>query len=71
MTPLRSVYLGLAARGAVHPMYWFVSYMAETGTGLSGLIEAWHVNASTTGLDHGPDLTPDHRRHRANGLDRR
>ena len=52
-------------------MYWFVSYMAETGTGLSGLIEAWHVNASTTGLDHGPDLTPDHRRHRANGLDRR
>ena len=31
-------------------MYWFVSYMRETGTGLSGLIDAWYVNASTTGL---------------------
>jgi len=44
------VYLALAVWGAVHPMYWFVSYMRETGTGLSGLIEAWYVNASTTGL---------------------
>ena len=24
--------------------------MAQTGTGLSGLIDAWYVNASTTGL---------------------
>jgi uncharacterized membrane protein YoaK (UPF0700 family) len=24
--------------------------MRETGTGLSGLIDAWYVNASTTGL---------------------
>lgn len=31
-------------------MYWFVTYMRETGTGLSGLIDAWYVNASTTGL---------------------
>ncbi|MFN3971971.1 MAG: DUF2834 domain-containing protein [Gemmobacter sp.] len=50
MTPLRWVWLGLAVWGAVHPMYWFVRYMSETGTGLGGLIDAWYVNASTTGL---------------------
>lgn len=50
MTPLRWVWLALAIWGAVHPMYWFVTYMQETGTGLSGLIDAWYVNASTTGL---------------------
>ena len=50
MSPLRMIYLALAVWGAIHPMYWFVSYMRETGTGLSGLIDAWYVNASTTGL---------------------
>lgn len=47
---LRMVYLGLAVWGAVHPMLWFLRYMQETGTGLSGLIDGWYVNASTTGL---------------------
>ena len=50
MSPLRMIYLALAVWGAIHPMYWFVTYMNETGTGLSGLIDAWYVNASTTGL---------------------
>jgi hypothetical protein len=50
MSPLRMLYLALAVWGAVHPMVWFVRHMRETGTGLSGLIEAWYVNASTTGL---------------------
>jgi len=50
MSPLRLVFLALAVWGAIHPMYWFVTYMRETGTGLSGLIDAWYVNASTTGL---------------------
>ena len=31
-------------------MTWFLRHMRETGTGLSGLIDAWYVNASTTGL---------------------
>lgn len=48
--PLRIVWLLLAVWGAVHPMVWFVRYMQETGTGLSGLTRAWYVNASTTGL---------------------
>jgi len=47
---LRLAYLALAAWGAVHPMYWFLTYMRESGGGLSGLIDAWYVNASTTGL---------------------
>lgn len=50
MTPLRWLWLGLAVWGAIHPMYYFVGYMRETGTGLSGLIDAWYVNASTHGL---------------------
>jgi hypothetical protein len=47
---MRWLYLALAVWGAIHPMYWFVTYMRETGTGLGGLIDAWYVNASTTGL---------------------
>jgi len=50
LSGLRLAYLALALWGTVHPMYWFVTYMRETGTGLAGLIQAWYVNASTTGL---------------------
>jgi NADH:ubiquinone oxidoreductase subunit 6 (subunit J) len=50
MSPLRMIYLALAIWGAVHPMFYFVTYMREVGAGLSGLIDAWYVNASTTGL---------------------
>jgi len=50
MRHLRWVFLALAIWGAIHPMYYFVTYMQTTGTGLSGLIEAWYVNDSTTGL---------------------
>lgn len=46
---MRLALLALTVWGAVHPMYWFVSYMAE-GNGLGALIDAWYVNASTTGL---------------------
>ena len=47
---MRWVFLALAVWGAIHPMYYFVTHMQETGTGLSGLIDAWYVNNSTTGL---------------------
>ena len=50
MSPLRMIYLALAIWGAVHPMYYFVTYMRETGLGLGGLVDAWYANASTTGL---------------------
>lgn len=44
------IYLALAVWGAIHPMYYFVTYMRETGTGLRGLVDAWYVNASSQGL---------------------
>ncbi|WP_375256992.1 DUF2834 domain-containing protein [Citreimonas sp.] len=47
---LRRLWLALALWGAVHPMYWFITYMAANGWSLSALIDAWYVNASTTGL---------------------
>ncbi len=47
---MRWAFLALAVWGAIHPMYYFVTYVRETGTGLSGLIDAWYVNASTHGL---------------------
>ena len=50
MSGLRIIYLALASWGAIHPRYYFLGYMRETGTGLSGLIDAWYVNASTHGL---------------------
>lgn len=50
ISPLRMIYLALALWGAIHPMYWFVIYMRQTGTELRGLIDAWYVNAATTGL---------------------
>ena len=50
MSLLRMIYLALAIWGAIHPMYYFVSYMRDTGSGLPGLVDAWYVNASTHGL---------------------
>jgi len=50
MSALRMIYLALAIWGAVHPMYWFVTHMRGTGTGLRGLIDSWYVNAGATGL---------------------
>lgn len=50
ISPLRMIYLALAIWGAIHPMTWFLRHMRETGTGLGGLIDAWYVNAATTGL---------------------
>ena len=50
MSPLRLTYLALAVWGAIHPMYYFVTFMRAEGTGLRGLFEAWYVNASTHGL---------------------
>lgn len=47
---LRYLWLALAIWGAIHPMYYFMSYMAANDWSLSALIDAWYVNDSTTGL---------------------
>ncbi len=46
---MRWVFLVLAAWGAVHPMAWFLTYLRQ-GNSIGQMIDAWYVNASTTGL---------------------
>lgn len=50
MSPLRLAYLALAIWGAVHPMSYFIAWFSENGLRLSGMVEAWHANAATSGL---------------------
>ena len=47
---IRWVYLGLAVWGAIHPMYYFISWFRDNGVSLSKMVNAWHVNAATSGL---------------------
>lgn len=47
---MRLLWLALALWGAVHPMSWFLDWFGEHGFSLSGMIEAWHANAATSGL---------------------
>ena len=47
---IRWVYLILAVWGAIHPMYYFISWFRDNGVSLSKMVDAWHVNAATSGL---------------------
>lgn len=47
---MRWLYLALAAWGAVHPMAYFIAWFRENGVSLTGMVEAWHANAATSGL---------------------
>jgi hypothetical protein len=49
-SPLRMIYLALAIWGAIHPMYYFTQWFAQNGFDLMGMVDAWHVNAATSGL---------------------
>ena len=50
MSGLRLIYLGLAIWGAIHPMYYFMSWLSANDWSLQSLIDAWYVNDSTHGL---------------------
>ena len=50
MSILRMIYLGLAVWGAIHPMSWFIAWFNENGYDLWAMVDAWHVNAATSGL---------------------
>lgn len=50
MSPLRWIYLALAVWGAIHPMYYFISWFQAEGWDLMKMVDAWHVNAATSGL---------------------
>lgn len=50
MSPLRMLYLALAIWGTVHPMYYFISWFNENSWSIMAMVDAWHVNAATSGL---------------------
>ncbi|SLN21799.1 DUF2834 domain-containing protein [Roseisalinus antarcticus] len=50
MSFIRMIYLALALWGAIHPMFWFVTWLRANDWSFGSLIDAWYVNASTTGL---------------------
>ncbi|MGR3542123.1 MAG: DUF2834 domain-containing protein [Hasllibacter sp.] len=50
ISPLRWAYLALAVWGAIHPMYWFVTWFQANGWSLGAMVDAWHANAATSGL---------------------
>ena len=50
MSVLRIIYLALAIWGAIHPMYYFVGWFQENGWSIMAMVDAWHVNAATSGL---------------------
>lgn len=47
---LRWLYLALAIWGVVHPMAYFLKWFGENGFDLMAMVDAWHVNAASSGL---------------------
>lgn len=47
---MRYVFLALAIWGSIHPMYYFISWFKSNGYDLMAMVDAWHVNAATSGL---------------------
>jgi hypothetical protein len=50
MSPLRMLFLALAIWGAIHPMWYFVTWFSENGWSIMAMVDAWHVNAAASGL---------------------
>jgi len=50
MSVLRMIYLFLAIVGAIVPMYFFLAWFMTHGWSLSAMMQAWNVNAATSGL---------------------
>ena len=50
MSPLRLLWLALAVWGTIHPMFYFITWFNENGWSLMAMVDAWHVNAATSGL---------------------
>lgn len=47
---LRWAFLALAIWGALHPMYFFVSWFQDNGFDLAAMGRAWNVNDAASGL---------------------
>ena len=50
MSRLRMVYLALAVWGAIHPMYYFITWFQQNTWDIMALVDEWHVNAAGSGL---------------------
>jgi hypothetical protein len=47
---MRLTFLALAIWGAIHPMYYFVTWFNANGWDIMAMVDAWHVNTATSGL---------------------
>jgi hypothetical protein len=47
---MRWAFLALAIWGAIHPMYYFVTWFNANGYDLMAMVDAWHANAASSGL---------------------
>ncbi|MDB4213573.1 DUF2834 domain-containing protein [Octadecabacter sp.] len=47
---MRWLFAALAVWGAIHPMYYFVSWFQANGYDIMGMVDAWHANAASSGL---------------------
>ncbi|EAQ06735.1 MULTISPECIES: DUF2834 domain-containing protein [Yoonia] len=47
---MRYFWLVLAVWGAIHPMYYFVSWFNANTWDIMAMVDAWHANAASSGL---------------------
>ena len=47
---IRWLYLALAIWGAIHPMYYFITWFQAEGFDLGRMVDAWHANSASSGL---------------------
>lgn len=47
---MRWVFLAIAIWGAIHPMYYFITWFNANGYDLMAMVDAWHANAASSGL---------------------
>ncbi|QYX57378.1 DUF2834 domain-containing protein [Roseovarius sp. SCSIO 43702] len=47
---MKWLFLALAVWGAVHPMWYFLTWFEANGYDLGAMVDAWHANSATSGL---------------------
>ncbi|MEL6376853.1 MAG: DUF2834 domain-containing protein [Pseudomonadota bacterium] len=47
---MKYAFLALAVWGSIHPMAYFIQWFNQNGYNIMAMVDAWHVNAATSGL---------------------
>lgn len=47
---MRWGFAALAVWGAIHPMYYFVTWFQANGYDIMAMVDSWHANAASSGL---------------------